>query len=145
MALNKMQEAFAVAVVQNGGDKVAAYKEAGYSLGLNPNAMSVQADKLYNHPKISLRIKELQEAAKTVAEEKFGISVEQRLEWLEQVVQAGLGVYEDSNGNERKENLPAVTSAIKTMNEMLGPAQDVNVNLTVSESLADRLKGGSNR
>ena len=120
--LNAQQEAFAVAVVKNGGDKVAAYKAAGYSLRLNPNAMGVQADKLYNHPKISLRIAELQKKAAKVADKKFSISVEQRLKWLEQVAKAGLEFKGGEQGG--YENLSATNKAIEVLNNMLGTDEE---------------------
>lgn len=120
MALNARQEAFAKEVVRNGGDKVAAYKEAGYSQKLSVAAMHVEADKLYNHPKISLRVSELQKVADKIAEEKFSISVEQRLKWLDDIRKAGMDTFSDQAGNTRRENLNASNTAIKTMNEMLG-------------------------
>jgi hypothetical protein len=118
--LNARQEAFAQAVVLNGGDKVAARLEAGYAATLAKHAQGVDADKLFNHRKISVRIKELQEKADKVANEKFDISVEQRLKWLDEIVQAGLGTYTDQQGNQRREALSAADKAINTMNAMLG-------------------------
>lgn len=121
MALNAKQEAFAQEVVKNGGDKVAAFKLAGWKWeGYSSAALSVQADKQYNHPKIRLRIEELQSQANEVAKEKFSISVEQRLKWLNEIVEAGLGTYADQGGNLRREGLTAARGAIQTMNEMLG-------------------------
>lgn len=120
MSLNARQEAFAKEVVRNGGDKVEAYKVAGYSQKLSSAAMSVEADKLYNHPKISLKVSELKKVADKVAKEKFNISVEQRLIWLSEVREAGMSTYRDQIGNERRENLNAANASIKTMNEMLG-------------------------
>ena len=78
-----------------------------------------------NHIKLSVwlesvRIKELQEKADKVANEKFDISVEQRLKWLDEIVQAGLGTYTDQQGNQRREALSAADKAINTMNAMLG-------------------------
>lgn len=119
--LNKCQEKYAQAVVLNGGDKVAAFKSSGWKWeNFTSNTLSVEADKKYNHPKISLRIKELQKIAKKKANEKFSITVEQRLMWLKDIVDAGLGNYSDVLGNKRKESLPAARSAIETMNTMLG-------------------------
>lgn len=154
MALNASQEAFAVAVVENGGDMVAAYKAAGYSMNMSSAAISVQADKLYHHPKISLRIKELQEVASAVAEKAFSISVEQRLRWLNEIVEAGLETkirYVGEAAIEQRENLNAANAAIKTMNEMLGTgsededAPSVNITFEVREAARDIrvTKGGS--
>ena len=118
--LNPKQEKFAQEVVLNGGDKVKARAAAGYSTKMSNPSQGVDADKLYNHAKISLRIAELQIEADKIAKEVFTISVEQRLRWLNEITVAGLSTYEDQGGNKRRENLSASTGAIKTMNEMIG-------------------------
>lgn len=121
--LQPKQELFAVNVVLNGGDKVKARKEAGYSTAMSKASQGVDADKLYNHAKISLRIAELQLEADKIAKEKFGISIEQRLRWLQEVAEAGLTKQLITKGEdvvEQRENLPATTGAIRVMNEILG-------------------------
>ena len=150
--LNNKQEMFAQSVVKNGGDKVQAYKDAGYSLNLNPNAMGVQADKLFNHPKISLRVSELQIEADKVARESFNISVEWRLRRLKDICDAGITTYKDVNCVDRYENLAASNTAIKTMNEMLGvndsdedsAGEPIQINFTVNPSVKEVkvIKGG---
>lgn len=141
--LNKQQEAYAQAVVKNGGDKVAAYEAAGYSMTMSMPAIQVQADKLYNHPKIRLRIRELQSAANEVAKERFNISIEQRLMWLKEVAEAGLTKQVLIRGEsmiEQRENLNAVNGAIKIMNEMLGVndgAEDEAKSLTIQFNVAE--------
>ena len=122
--LTAKEEKFAQAYIEKTGDKVQAYKDAGYSLNLSGPQMSTQADKLYNKPNISLRIQELQKKASVIAEEKFTITVEQRLRWLKDIVDAGLGDYTDAQENKRKENLAASKGAIDTMNNMLGVSDD---------------------
>ena len=119
--LNSKQETFAKEVVTNGGDKIAAFKASGWSWeNYAPNALGVQADKAYHHPKISLRIHELQITAASIADKAFTISVKQRLEWLKEITDAGLGTYLDAQGNARRESLTAARGAIETMNTMLG-------------------------
>lgn len=121
--LQPKQEAFAVNVVKNGGDKVKARKDAGYSMGMSAASQGVDADTLYNHPKISLRIAELQSVADKIANEKFSISIEQRLMWLKEITEAGLTKQIITKGEdtlEQRENLPAATGAIRVMNEILG-------------------------
>ena len=54
--LTAKQEAFALAVI-GGASPVDAYREAGYS-EMSADSMAVEASKLMNHPKISLRIQE---------------------------------------------------------------------------------------
>lgn len=119
-ALTAKEEKFAQAFIRNVGDKVQSYKDAGYSVRMSTAAIGVQSDKLYNKPKINLRIQELQAKAAIIADEKFTITVEQRLKWLEDIVESGLGEYTDAQENKRKENLPAARSAIDTLNTMLG-------------------------
>lgn len=121
--LTPKEEAFATEVVRNGGDKVAAYEKAGYSMNMSAAAIAVQADKIYNKPKINLKVKSLQKIADKVANEKFTISIEQRLRWLDEVARGGLNkqiVMQGETMIEKHENLPATTGAIKIMNEMLG-------------------------
>ena len=120
--LNPKQEAYAQEVVRNGGDKVGAFKLSGWSWeNMTSAALSVEADKKYNHPKISLRITELKVLADTVADKEFGITVEQRLRWLKEIVVAGLATYNDIHGNTRRESLGAADKAINTINSMLSP------------------------
>lgn len=83
--LNDMQEAFAVAVVANGGRKVEARAEAGYSTAMSSASQSVDADKLFNHAKISLRIAELQAIKDKVAEKEFGIDAGYVLRRLKEI------------------------------------------------------------
>jgi len=126
--LTAKEEAYCQLIAKYGEkEKVKAYTEAGYSTSMSNAAIQVQADKLFNKPKLSLRIKELQKVVNKVAEKKFSISVEQRLKWLEQIVKAGLGTYHDAAGNERRENLAASKGAIETLNTMLGTDESSDV------------------
>ena len=134
MAIDKIklqpkQELFAVNVVKNGGDKVKARKDAGYSTAMSKASQGVDADKLFNHAKISLRIKELQAIADKVAKESFSISVEWRLRRLKEISDAGVSQYSDAVGNSRYENLAASKGAIETMNTMLGVKESNNTEL----------------
>lgn len=116
MSLTGKQEKFAQCVVKNGGDKVAAYKEAGYSCKGNTNTVSKAADDIYNNPKVYPRIKELQKKAIKA----YTVSLEQRIKWLEEVAKAGLETFHDQNGNPRRENLSATCKAVNELNGMLG-------------------------
>jgi len=111
-AAEKLKELFAKAVVLNGGDKVAAYKKAGYSMSMTSGAISVEADKIYNHPKVSLRIKELQ--GKSI--EKFIKTKEDKLKILEDVM------FKCAKGDDEKGmvNPASVIAAIKEQNAMQG-------------------------
>lgn len=85
MALTPRQEAFAQAVVSNGGDKVKARETAGYSMAMSKAAQSVDGDNLYNHPKISLRIVELQTVKNKIAKEEFNIDAQYVLKRLHEI------------------------------------------------------------
>lgn len=126
--LTAKEESYAQNVVLNGGDKVKAYESAGYSMNMATQSICTQADKIHRKPHVNLRIVELQEQADKVAKEVFTISVEQRLEWLKEIAEAGLSTYEDQGGNKRRENLTASTGAIKTMNEMIGVSDESSEN-----------------
>lgn len=72
--LNVPQEKYAQEVVRNGGDKVAAYKASGWTWkNFTSNTLSVESDKKFHHPKISLRIAELQAVKDNLAEKEFKI------------------------------------------------------------------------
>ena len=143
VSLTQKQEAYAKAVVLNGGDKVAAYKAAGYSQSMSSNAISVQSDKLFNKPKINLRIEQL----KDKSDEKFTITVTKRLKWLEQIVDAGLHEYKDANKIKRRENLSAAKGAITVINDMLGTNEGegegeessatIGISFSVKEAVAE--------
>lgn len=150
--LQPKQELFAQEVVKNGGDKVKARELAGYSMKMSRVAQGVDADKLFNHAKISLRIAELQLEADKVAKESFKISVEWRLKRLKEASDAGMTKYKDSNEQDRYENLSASIAAVKTMNEMLGvndgdeelTGQPMQINFTVNPAVREVkvVKGG---
>lgn len=83
--LQPKQEAFAVNVVANGGDKVKARADAGYSTKMKMVSQGVDADKLFNHAKISLRIAELQKEKDAIAKKEFQIDAEYVLRRLKQI------------------------------------------------------------
>ena len=118
--LTSKEESFAQAYIFHKEQLIEAYRHSEYSQKLNPKQMSVQANKLFKKPSISLRIKALQLKASDIAENKFTITVEQRLEWLKTIVDAGIATYKDSTGANRRESLTAARGAIETMNTMLG-------------------------
>lgn len=127
--LQPKQEMFAVNVVKNGGDKVKARKDAGYSTAMTKASQGIDADKLFNHARISLRIAELQVVADKVAKESFSISVEWRLKRLKEISDAGVSQYKDAQENMRYENLAASKGAIETINNMLGVKESNNAEL----------------
>lgn len=84
--LTKKQDSFAREVVLNGGDKVAAFKAAGYAWKTYTlNALCVQADKQFNKPNIILIINELQAAKERLAEKTFAIDAGYVLRRLKEI------------------------------------------------------------
>lgn len=156
--LNKCQERYAQEVVLNGGDKVAAFKSSGWKWeNFTSNTLSVEADKKYNHPKINLRIAELQEIKAKVAKDQFKIDAA----W---VLKASVDLYnkcmeaeplKDSDGQETGYAKFQPAGAGKAL-ELIGKHVDVQAykekseleikgSLKVSTTLKSRLTGGSRR
>ena len=110
--------------VVNGRNSAKAAVEAGYK----KKGARQQAQKLLKIPYICDKLRELEAIASKKAVEKFNITLEQRLEWLQYAVKAGFreiplssfASKEDDNLPTKAENLPASISAIKELNEMLG-------------------------
>ncbi len=103
---------FCEAYILHKGDKVKAYIDAGYSVTMSKAAIAVQADKIYNKPKITLKIAELQK----LATQSFIWSKEEKLERLQRVIERC------SFDDEEKGmlNAAAVVSALKEHNVMQG-------------------------
>ncbi|AUR88547.1 terminase small subunit, partial [Vibrio phage 1.115.B._10N.222.49.B11] len=143
--LTKREEAFCQNIAKYGEkEKVKAYTDAGYSTNMSNAAIHVQADKLFNKPKLSLRIKELRSKVMEKVEERFTISVEWRLQKLQEIIDAGLSKYKDGNGQARREGLSAAKGAIETINSMLGTGgededkgEKLNITFNVSEPVRD--------
>lgn len=120
--LTAKQEAFATKYVEC-DDASEAYRFAYNCKSMSKKSINEEGCKLLSHPKISPRIQELQNKIKKIAEDKFTISIERRLKWLEEITLAGLSVQLKPIGDsfvEQRENLAASNQAIKTLNEMLG-------------------------
>lgn len=120
--LTASEETFCQEFVLNSEKAIDAWNVAYPDSKANINSRYVAASKMLASPKIRLRIDELKEAAREKATEAFTITVEQRLRWLKEITEAGLGDYIDQNGNKRRENLAAARAAVATMNDMLGVA-----------------------
>ena len=120
--LTASEETFCQEFVLNSEKAIDAWNVAYPDSKANINSRYVAASKMLASPKIRLRIDELKEAAREKATEAFTITVEQRLRWLKEITEAGLGDYIDQNGNKRRENLAAARAAVATINDMLGVA-----------------------
>tara|TARA_R110000851_G_scaffold169593_2_gene315779 strand:- start:239 stop:691 length:453 start_codon:yes stop_codon:yes gene_type:complete len=123
--LTDKEEAFCQAISIHGKDKkLQAYKDAGYSQNMTEAKMGIQADKTFNKPRITLRLDELMVVVNKVAEEKFTVSVQQRLKWLQEITEFGMEEIIDAQGVSKRQNLQASRSAIETLNTMLGVSED---------------------
>ena len=117
--LTTKQDKFVKAYLLNGGNATQAAITAGYS---EKTAQQTGCENL-----LKPVIKDLLSKHQKVANQKFTISIEQRLEWLKEVAEAGLTVQKITKGEdviEQRENLPAVTGAIRVMNEILGTDEE---------------------
>lgn len=118
MKLTAKQEAFALKYVEL-GDASAAYRYAYKSDSVKNESIHRMAHAVLNNVKVSSRVKELESKKTEVAEAKLSITLEQRMEWLKQIVEAGLSKYED-NSSEKYHSLSAANQAVSTLNTMLG-------------------------
>lgn len=122
--LTAKEEAFAQAYVLGGcSDATAAWRKAHPLSKAKDSTQYTKASLMLKKEEVKKRILQLKKKASVKAEEKFTISVEQRLKWLQEVATAGLATYEDGNGKQRRENLSATRAAVQTLNEMLGIAE----------------------
>ena len=138
------EEIFCQAYYENGGNATAAYLVMVPNSKAKPESINEMASRMLANVKVSSRIAELKAQAAVVASAKFNITVEQRLRWLKDITEAGLSVYIDSAGNNRRENLAAARAAIQTMNEMLGVSESdkkerksYNITLSVKDASDD--------
>lgn len=126
--LTAKQEAFATKYVEC-DDASEAYRFAYDAEKMKLTTVNVKACELLKVGKVAVRVAELQSKVNAIAEEKFTVSIERRLKWLEEITLAGLSKQQKKIGEdvvEQRENLAASNQAIKTLNEMLGTdeAQD---------------------
>lgn len=121
-------------------DPNAAYMKAKPNTKAKHQSIYSLSCRMAKLPEVVKRVAELKSQIKVKAESKFSITVEQRLLWLKEIVEAGLGKYTDQNGNTRREGLAAARASIQTMNEMLGVSDDeddkakpLEIHFTVSQ------------
>ena len=113
------------------GDKVKAYTEAGYSTRMSKAAIAVQADKLFNKPKITLKIEELQKIALTV----YVKTKEDKLKILDDIIDA----CKAPDAEKGVINATAAIQAIKEHNIMQGDnaPTEISANVTTRTTLDD--------
>lgn len=140
--LTAKEEVFAKEYVLGGcSDATAAWRKAHPLSKAKPETQHNKASLMLKKGEVKIRIKQLKKKSIDIAEEKFTITVEQRLRWLDEVARAGLSTYLDQGGNERRENLSATRAAVQTLNEMLGTVdgkdttrQSFNLTLRVEDA-----------
>ena len=114
------EEAFAQEVVLNGGNKLQAYKVAGYSQTMDVAKQSIAADKIYHRANVALRIKGLQAKADEKANESFSISVTERLKRLDDLYRMGTEEVLNERGIKSYQNLSVAKQSLEVLNTMLG-------------------------
>ena len=101
--LTDKEELFCRAYYENGGNATAAYLVMVPNSKAKPASINEMASRMLADVKISSRIAELKAQAAVVASVKFNITVEQRLRWLKDIVEAGIATYVDGTGSKRSE------------------------------------------
>ncbi len=127
--LSDKEERYCQAYILQGGGKVKAYEAAGYSMNMTAAKVSTEADKVYNRPKVTLRIQELQKGATGA----IIMSKEKKLLILEKLINAC--VKEDADKGVI--NATAVTAAIKEHNLMQGDNSPLQVETKTVKSFSD--------
>lgn len=121
--LTSKQEAFALKYAET-KNASASYRHAYDVEKMKSETIHREAHQVLQNHKVSARVDELLTIQKKAAEKKFTISVEQRLKWLKEIVDAGLEEIPDQTGMARRQNLAATNQAITTLNAMLGVDED---------------------
>jgi phage terminase small subunit len=94
------------------GNASEAYRRNYDACRCSESTVNRKAKELIDNGKVAARIIALQAEVK----KKFDITVEQKMEWLQQVVEAGLEALEDG----KRVGLNATVSAIAELNRMSG-------------------------
>lgn len=144
--LTAKEEAFAQAYVLGGcSDATAAWRKAHPDSKAKPETQHTKASLMLKKGEVKERILQLKEKASEKAEKRFGMSVERRLEMLEEAAMAGMDVYKDGNQQSRRENIQATIAAIKLINDMIGvplpgeqgKRKSFSVNLRIEDASAE--------
>jgi phage terminase small subunit len=118
MKLTAKQEAFALKYVEC-GDASEAYRHAYDAESMKPSTIHSKACLTLKVGKVGARVAELEAKKTEIAESALSITLEQRMDWLKQIVEAGLSKYEDQS-SEKYHSLSAANQAVSTLNTMLG-------------------------
>ena len=102
------------------GDQTKAWIAAFPKSKAKPETVHARASEFHKNSKVKVRIGKVKVRVAEIAEKKFTITIETRLQWLKDIFDAGMETYLDAQGNRRRESLTASRSAIDTLNNMLG-------------------------
>jgi hypothetical protein len=105
-------------------DQSRSWRAAFPNSNAAPETIHVKASKFHKMDKVQVRLGKVRAEASKIASDKFTITVEQRLKWLNEIVDAGLEDIKMADGTYKRQNLPAAKSAIDTLNTMLGVDED---------------------
>lgn len=117
--------------------------EAAVSAGYSEKSARQTATKLLTNGYICDELTRLKLEASKKAVESYSVTLERRLEWLNDIVIMGMEKHADMQGNMKPHSLPASTGAIAELNKMLGTTDNesdataLNINFTVSEAVAE--------
>ena len=137
--LTSKQDAFVKEYIINGGNATQAAIKAGYS--------KKTANEIGNENLVKPNIKEAIAKHRQTLEKDHIWNKETKLQLLQKIASGGVRDVVDKDGNMKMENPSASVAALKEHNLMQGDNAplETNTNLTVSQTLEDRLTGGSKR
>lgn len=135
MSLTPKQEKAIQEYLTNGGNKTQAYKSAYSTNKMSENSISVEANKFFNHPKITLRLKELQKEI----EESNKITKDWVLDMAKEMVERSLvpeAIFTKKGAftGEFKYDSSGVGKGLEIINKMLGYYAPEKQETVVSES-----------
>ncbi len=127
--LSDKEELYSQSYILSGGNKSKAYEDAGYSMNMTKGKIATEADKIFNRPNVTLRIRELQKG-RTGA---IIMTKEKKLLILEQLINACV----TPDADKGVINATAVTAAIKEHNLMQGDNSPLQVETKSVKSFSD--------
>ena len=140
MELTTKLEIFAQVLAET-DDQAEAYRAMVPNTKAKPESIWVSASRFASDTKVKLRVAELKLIAKELADKKFGVTFEQKMDWLTEVTERSLQAKAatDSEGNvvgDYKFSGGDAVRAINEMNKMSGDhaaeKRDYNGNIGLS-------------
>ena len=113
-------DTYAQAFHTGNGVKSDAFRATFPNTKAKLESINVSASRLHDTPMVQLRIKQLAEIAEDEANAVFGITARYLIEVNQRVIEAGLRLHPDKDGNSKAENLGAVVSAGGAISKICG-------------------------